>query len=203
MTYMNGKLVVFKCTEVMELLKTFSIESMDLRQCFITFFIKTTAFDIYNLSVLWFHLSRSTNVLIAYPYLPIFLYTPVMAVRLNENIFYGGVSLLHTVFKQLNENLLEIVRTRKSSEVYRKILPVESDDLEKLEKLHFKLSEAMKAFNSIFDDHIGLWIILQLTGLIIRCFFQYIGIAHLLNSHANTKLFVMENVMNFGILFLM
>lgn len=87
LTFTNAKSLVYKCTEVMELLKTFSIERMDLRQCFVHFFVKTIAYDIYNLSVLWFHLSRSTNVLSSYPYLPLFLYTPV---RLNENIFYGN-----------------------------------------------------------------------------------------------------------------
>lgn len=69
-----------------------------------------------------------------------------------------------------------------------------SDQLDKLSKLHFKLCEITKSFNSIFDIQLLLYIVVQLSGLIIRCFYQYIGMVNLLNSHENNKLIVWQNV---------
>lgn len=203
--FKNLKLFYLKCNEVIGFLKEFSNESVDLRLCFVNFFIKTIAYDIYNLSVLYFHLRRSSNVLTRHPYLPIFLYTPVFAVRLNENLFYGGVLLLHIAYKQLNKTLLKIVTIKTTSEINQKYNTGKycqlSDELDKFSKLHLKLTETIKDFNSIFDVQEGLWIILQLIGLIIRCFYQYIGVVHLLDSRANSQHLILLNVENFVILF--
>lgn len=190
-----AKSVYFQCVEVIELVKSFPDQTVDFKKYFVKLFIKTTIFDLFNLLIVWYNLNRSSNVLIAHPYLPLILYTPVMAVRLYENIFYCGVSFLNIVFEQLNKNLLKIVSIKTTN--HRSINVVRycqlSDQLDKLAKLHFKLSEITKAFNSIFDIQLLFYIAVQLAGLMIRCFYQYIGIVNLLNSHENNELIVWQN----------
>lgn len=197
--------VYFKFVDIIELLKTFPTPSVDLRKYFVNFFIKTIVFDVFNLLVLWYNLSRSSNVVASHPFLPLFLYTPVMAVRLYENVFYGGVLFVDLVFKQLNKSLLKIVLMQKTGEICRKKNIDKycqlSDELDKLSTLHFKLSETIKAINSIFDVQLLLWMVLQLAGLTIRCFYQYVGIAHLLNSQGNYKLVVGQNFITLVITF--
>lgn len=83
-----AKSVYFKCVEVIELVKSFPDQTVDLKKYFVQLFIKTIVFELFNLLMLWYNLSRSSNVLFAHPYLPLILYTPVMAVRLYENIFF-------------------------------------------------------------------------------------------------------------------
>lgn len=200
-----SKSTYLKCVEVMKLLETFSNRNVNLRTYFLNIFIKTIVFDIFNLLVLWYNLHRSSNILASYPYLPLVVYLPVMFVRLYENLFYGGVLAFDIVFKQLNQSLLEIVTTTEISMIHRKnnigTYCQLSDELDKLSKLHFELSEVTKAFNSIFDIQLLLWIVVQLGGLIIRCFYQYVGIVHLLNSHENYTYIVWQNFITLVISF--
>lgn len=192
-----SKSAYLKCVEVMNLLETFSNRNANLRKYFVNIFIKTIVFDVFNLLVLWFNVHRSSNILASHPYLPIVIYLPVMFVRLYENLFYGGVLAFGIFFKQLNQRLHKIVTTGKTSEIHRKNNIGKycqlSDELDKLSKLHFELSEATKAFNSIFDIQLLLWIVVQLGGLIIRCFYQYVGIVHLLNSHESYAAIFWQN----------
>lgn len=193
-----SKAVYLKCVDIIELLKSFP-NDIDFRKYFVNFFIKTIFFDLFNLLVLFYNLNRASNIITSHPFLPLFLYTPVMAVRIYENIFYGGVLFLDIVFKQLNKSLLKIVSIKATSDINRKNNIEKhcqlSDELDELSKLHLKLSEASKVFNSIFDVQLLLWILMQLVGLIIRIFYQYAGIVHLLNSHGTYSYVVWQNIL--------
>lgn len=192
------KMVFLKCVEIVDLLQKYPNRSDSLRKYFVNFFVKTVVVDIFNLLVLYYNLSRSSKVISFHPYLPLILYSPLMIVRFYENIFYGGVMILDIIFKQLNKNLLGIVTMEKSSEIQRRTNVGKfcqlSDELDKLSELHFKLSEATKVFNSIFDVQLLLWMVVEIAGLIMRCFYQYISIVSLLeNSHENYGLVVWQN----------
>lgn len=189
-----SKSAYLQCKEVLTI---FSHRHVDLTPFFGHIFIKTIVFDTFGLLMLWYNFYRSSDILMTHPFLPIFLYMPILAVRLYENLFYGGVLAFDLLFKQLNKTLLEIVKTNAASEIkpansrqfigrYCQL----SDELDELSQLHFKLSEAAKAFNAIFDIQLLLWISVQLAGLLTRCFYQYIGIVNLLNSDESSMLLI-------------
>lgn len=191
------KSVYLNCVEIIELSSTFFDRNADLSKFFLNFFIKTIVFDISTVLVLYYNFYRSSNVLAIYPYLPLFLYMPIMAVRLFENLFYGGVLLFEIAFKHLNRTLLQIVTIKAISESGRKNKIGKhcqlSDELDKLAELHLKLRETTKVFNSIFELQLLFWIIVQLSGLLIRTFFQYVGIVHLLNNKGSYSFVVWQN----------
>lgn len=207
LTLNKMKSVYFKCLEVIELLKKYPNKSVDLKKYLVYFFIKTIAFDILNYLVFWFNMSRSSDILSGNPYLSLLLYTPAFSIRLNQNVFYGGVLLIDIIFKFLNKRVVGIViamdKTRKIYSKNNRCFAGKychlSDELDNLSKLHSKLSEATKALNSFFYFQLLLWIILQLVVLIIRCFFQYIGIVTLLSKHENYSYNVILNLTVFGI----
>lgn len=205
LTFRKRKSVIVKMVSVVELLKSLPTGRANLKRTLVKFFFKGIGFHVFNFLVLYFNLSRSGHLLDSYPYLPLFLYGPLLAVRFYENIFYGGILLLHATFKRINDILVTI--TRRNSRVYKKRNMEKycqlSDELDKLSNFHSKLSETTKGFNSIFDIQVGLWMTLQLGGLIMRCFFQYVDIVNLLNNDLhNDHNMILQNVVNLVILML-
>lgn len=203
LTFNKTKLVYLKCLDIIELVKEYPYENVDLRKYILFFFVKSIGFEILTFSVFWFNMSRSSDVLVSNPLVPLFLYSPIFVIRLGENTFYGVVLVIDMVFKQLNKSLVDIVITMKETRAYPEtdLQFIEkcccfSDELNKLSKLHFKLGEVTKAFNSIFNFQLLLWIILQLGVLLIRCFFQYIAIVNLLKNYDSFA--VVLNFLIFG-----
>lgn len=175
------------------------------------FLLKTIGFDIFNLFALWLNLKRSSNVLEEHPYLPIFMYLPVMSLKLYENIFYGGMLVLGIVFQDMNELLLKIVSTTKISELQEKSKYYSiakscqlSDKLDELSSLHSKLIQTTEAFNSAFGSQLVIWFSLQLLILIMRCFFQYVSFVQLFlkSEAANFSSLATQNLVNIGTLVL-
>lgn len=195
--------VYVKCNEVVDLLKTFTIETSELSQCYVKFFIKTIVSDIVNYLALQYNLTRSSKVMASYPYVAFFIYVPIMVVRFYENIFYGGLLLLNVLFKEINGKLLKIVTMTNSCEFYRKMdrYCVLSEELDKLSRLHFMLSELTQALNEIFEVQLLFWMAVQFSGLIIRGFYQYIGIVYFFNSRENYDIILWQNLISFVISF--
>ncbi|KAJ6640774.1 hypothetical protein Bhyg_05706, partial [Pseudolycoriella hygida] len=170
---------------------------------------QTIIVDICSLSVFWINMSRSTRAFAKHSFMPLFIYMPLIAVRLHQNAFYGGILVLHIAYRQLNKHLLQLVTTTTNSEFYSKNYKqfIErycglSDEMDRVASLHSKLSEVTKAFNSVFDIQLFMWISLELNGLIMRCFLQYIGIVHLFNDHAYTEALVLHQFLNMGTIIL-
>lgn len=207
LTFNKRKSIYSKCIEVIELLQTIPNESVDLRKYLAYFFLKTILFEIFNFIIMFINLKRSSNFLATNPLLPLFMSLPVWAIRLNENIFFGGILLINVIFKQFNNSLANIVKSKnKTSEFHRKNNRhfIEqychlSDELDKLSKFHFKLNEATKAFNSFFYLQLLLWIISQFAVLITRFFILYIGFVQLFDKHEDYKIVVIQNLVLLGI----
>lgn len=207
LTYRKRKSAIVKIISVVELLKSLPNGRYSLKSILVQFLVKAIGFHIFHLIVLYFNLSRSSFVLKAHPYLPLFMYAPLLAIRFYENIFYGGVLFLHAIFKHLNDVVLILVSTKRYSELHEK-MSIEkychlSDELDRLSSLHLQLGETAKTVNSIFDIQLGLWMILQLSGLIIRCFFQYVDIVSLMRDNVhNGHNMILQNLINLAILVL-
>lgn len=202
--FRNTRSVYCKYRELVDLLKIFPVEDVDFRKYFTFFFVKTVCFDIFHFWVLWFNLNRFSKLVDSHPFLPCIVYMPLAAIRLYENIFYGGILVLDIAFQQLNKHLLDSVTRRRTSEVYAKNNIDKycqlSDELDEISNLHFKLCEVTEGFNSKFDIQLTMWISLQITGLLLRCFYIYVGTVNALSSRANSQLMV--NFPNVAILFL-
>ncbi len=197
----SSKSVYLKCVEVVELLKTVSVESTELGPYYAKFFMKTISLDVLNVLTLWYSLRKSSNVTTLHPYVPIVLYAPSLVVKFYENIFYGGMLLFHVMMKLINKKLIRILSMGKTSELYQKH-NIEtycqcSDEIDKLSNLHFKLCETAKAFNSLFDIQVLLFIALQLLIHLIRLFYQYVEFVHLINSQGNYGFLVWQNLIAF------
>lgn len=193
--------VYVKYLAVSEILGTFSMETGDIGQCYVKFFIKTIVSDIVNYLSLQYNLTRSSRAIASYPYVTFVLYMPVMIVRFYENIFYGGLLLLNLVFKEINEKLVKIVTMTNSSEFYRKMEKYceLSEELDRLSSLHFTLSELTLSFNTVYEYQLFFWMAVQFGGLIIRGFYQYIGIVHFFNSPEHYDIILWQNFVTFVI----
>ncbi len=195
------KSVYLKFFDVVDILKTIFTESTKLGPYYVKFFIKTIFFDIFNLLALWHNLKKSSDVTTTHPYLPLVLHIPAMIVKLYENIFYGGILIFHVVLKLINKKLVKMMTTIETCKLCRKS-NIEtycqlSDEMDKLSNFYLKLSETIKAFNSIFDIHVSFFMAQQLSALLIRCFYQYVEIVFLLNSHGNYGFLVSQNFITF------
>lgn len=196
--------IYLKFARVMELLKILSVGKVDLRPYFVIFLIRTVVLEACSYSAMWFNLSNSANILTLHPFLPIFLYAPTLTIRFYENLFYGVVLLLHIVFRQINEKILMIIR--RGGEISQKNSMVNycqlCDQLDRLLDLHTELGETTAVFNSMFNVHIGLYIVVEMCGIILRFFFQYIDIVYLLDSSKDYGNIIAKNILNFGFLML-
>lgn len=197
------KLAYIKCVEVMEYLKRFPNHSVDFRKYLVYFLLKALVLELLFFSLFWFNLIRNTQDVHSNPYLPLLMYSPIVAIKLYTNIFYGGILLLVVILKQLNKNLLHIVMTmNKTTEIHSNFNETYcriSDEVDKLSTLHFKLNEATRAFNSCFNFQILLWMTTQLCVLIVRCFNQYIGLVQLIGKTENLKPTVIQNIIVLGV----
>lgn len=183
------RLVYVKCLEVVGCIKIIYRKScVDFTKHLIYFLLKAIIIDIVYFLLFWINLIRTSDAAKAKPFLPLLLFSPFFAVRFYINLFYGGMLIIDVILKQLNNNINETMinmnktsivfpkTTRNYNEQYCRL----SDELDKISKLYFKLSEITKDFNSIFNFQILLWILTHLSFLIIRFFHLYIGILQLI-----------------------
>lgn len=182
-----------------------------MRKYFLYFFVKTIGFNIFSLAAFWINVSRSSHLIATHPYSLFFMAMPLIALRIFENISYSGTLTVDFIFKLLNQRLLEIIPIGKTDKIKEKTShrSIEtycqlSDELDKLSMLHSKLSETTESLNSVFSFQLVIWITLHLVQLIIRCFFQYVTIVHLLNNSEleSVSSMVKQNLQTFGLLLL-
>lgn len=186
------------CLKVVPLLESFKLDRSEVKRFFVTFFLKSVGYEILDFFVLCFNLSRYSNILSIYPFIPLIMNAPRIIIKFYHNIFYGGVSILHIGFKLVNRELQTKIASQRTSELYGKCNAETysrlSDELDKLLTWHGELSEATKAFNLVFDVQLFLWIIMQLFWLLVRYFYQYVEVMQLLSTRESYKQFILPNI---------
>lgn len=165
---------------------------------------KTIIYDILHFSMFIYNLSTVTDESHLRLYWGIFIYLPIIAIRLYTVVFYESILIANVLFEQLNNTLentissLNIaIRTKHRNGGKKQILYVEelhqlNYELEKTSMIFFELVDAMKSLNSFFGFHNILWITRQLVILIIQYFYQFVAIEQLLVNKEND--FTQQNV---------
>lgn len=178
-----------------------STSSVDFRKYLVYYFLKVVILDIFHFFLFWINLMHTSVEVNSKPYLPLILYAPFFAIRLHANLLYCGILIINVILKQINSNLDNIVNKTKSVSKNNSDNQIHcslSDELDKLSKLHFKLSKATEEFNLIFEFQILLWIIVELAGLVLRFFYQYVGIVKLSGKIENFNYILTQNFIMLG-----
>lgn len=180
--YKRKKIVYFKCKKVADCMRECRTEVVDIQQFVTKFLLKTIVYDLLNFLLFYYNMVSTSIKVRSQLYLPIFVYLPVFSIRLNTNVFFGGILFFNALYKQLNKSLNEIHLLLKTQRILAAELFNLNIRLEQLSMLYFELAEAMRAFNSLFSFQITLWIITQLIMLTTQCFYQYVAVVHVIES---------------------
>lgn len=191
--YKRKKVAYFKCKKVADCMSEFIKDYEDVQPFVTRFFLKTLVYDILNFSLFVYSLSLVTDRLRSQPYLSILIYLPTYTIRLNTNVFYGGILFFNLLYKQLNGCLSKLLQ--QNQHLCEAELSDLNIQLEKASMLYFELLAAMKAFNSVFSFQITLWITTQLITLTTQYFFQYVAVVELI---VNQNYFVKQNLTVLG-----
>lgn len=191
--YKRKKVAYFKCKKVADCMSEFITEYEDVKPFVTRFLLKTLVYDILNFSLFVYNLSSVTDQLRSQPYLPILIYLPTYTIRLNTNVFYGGILFFNLLYKQLNGCLSKLLQ--QNQHLCEAELSDLNIQLEKVSMLYFELLAAMKAFNSVFSFQITLFITTQLIVLTTQYFSQYVAVVE---SIVNENYFVKHNLTVLG-----
>lgn len=172
--YKRIKLACSRCEKVVECIRQYSTEYVDIQSFVNKFILRTVVYDLFNFSLFHYNMSWYSNIIKARPYLTLFVYFPMYAVRLVINVFYGGTLFFNVLFKQLNRSFNKIL----VDERLREVLTVEIE-FEKASLLYKQLIKAVRSFNLVFNFQISLWMFSQLILLTIQLFYQYVAIVQL------------------------
>lgn len=169
-----------KCKKIADCMRQFRTEYVDIKDFLSKYLLKTIVYEILNFSLFYHNfVSSSSEVVNSRSYLLMFIYLPTFTVRLNTNIFFGGVLFFHVLYKQLNRKLKSVFsRLKVAHNVREDVFPI-SVEFEKASFLYFELATAMRAFTSVFSFQITLWITTQLIILTTQYFYQYVAITQL------------------------
>lgn len=181
----------YRCKKVADCMREYRTECVDIQEFVIKFLCKTLVYDSLNFALLLYNLSSASETIRSHPYLSIFIYLPIYCIRLNTNVFYGGILFFNVMYRQLNQNLNRIFRLPKTQNVRAEEFSNLNIEFEKAWTLHFEIAEAIEAFNSLFSVQIILWILTQLILVITQFFYQYIAVVQLIAM--NESYFVGQN----------
>lgn len=184
--YERKKNVYRKCKRIADCMREYGREyiwdHIDLKPFFCKFLCKTLVYDLSHIALLFYNLSWSSETVKSHPYISIFVCLPFFIIRLNMNVFYGGVLFFNVLHKQLNQSLDKIRLQQKTRN--ENTLAAETQ-FEKASILYFELIKAMKAFNAVFSLQILLWITTQLILLTTHFFYQYVAVVQLVAKKGN------------------
>lgn len=179
------------CKKVADCMKEYQ-EFLDTSTYITKFLLKTLVYDFFNFFIFFYNMTWASNQIHTKPYLAIVIYLPIFAMRLNTNVFYGGILLFNIFFKQINISLNRIFCRSNESEFAQGKLYNLNNQLEKVYVLYFELIQGTKAFNSVFSFQILIWFTVQLIVLITQTFYQYVAVVQLIKK--NESYFVRQNV---------
>lgn len=171
--YGRKRIAYFKCKNVVNCMRAYRTEYINIREFLIKFLLKTIVYDILNFLLFFHHMIWTSTKVQSEPYWTILVYLPVFAIRLSTNVFYGGLLFFNVLYKELNESLSKIFVVQNSRHIH-------AAEFEKFSMLYFELAKAMRAFNSIFSVQVTLWISTQLLTLTVQCFYQYVAVVQLI-----------------------
>lgn len=146
LNYESRKCFYLKYKKVADCMREYQ-EFVDISQYITKYLLKTLVYDVFNFSLFFYTMLWASNKLQESPYLAIVVYLPFVAMRLNTNVFYGGILLFNVFFKQINCSLYEIFCRSNESEYVQGKLFNFNNQLEKAYVLYFELIQATKAFN--------------------------------------------------------
>lgn len=197
--YKRKKVAYFKCKKVADSMIEYRTEFDDVKPFVTNFLLKTIVYDVLNFSLFFFNLCSASVKVQSQPYLSILVYLPIFVIRLNTNIFYGGMLFFNVLYKQLNINLSKTFFRLNAVGCLRKkhhLLEAElynlNIQLEKASMIFFELTHAMEAFNSVFSFQITLWMSTQLIMLTTQTFVLYVAFVDFIRTNENN--FVRENL---------
>lgn len=190
--YKKKKSVYLMCEKLADCMREYRTESVNFNGFLMKFFCKSLVYDVVCFALFLYNLSSSSVTVNSHPYLSIFVYLPIYTIRLNTNVFYGGILFFNVVYKQLNQNLNKIFDRHGRTHIRPTELSELSSQFEKASMLYIELFKATKAFNSLFAFQLTIWITTQLLTMITQVFYQYVALVRVVAF--KESFFVNQNI---------